>query len=85
MGKSLRVDHVNDYKPPKHNEKLDSETRLLHEEGCAPKPQLQSNQIKKEDEIVGGIRIPMRLPIGKVEPKNEREKTVNGLQFGIFF
>lgn len=78
MGKSLRVDHVNDYKPPKDNEKIDSETRLLHEEGCAPKPQLQSHQIKKEDErggeIVEGIRLPMRLPIAEVEPK---EKTVN--------
>lgn len=60
---------------------MDSETRLLHEEGCAPKPQLQSNQIKKEDErggeIVQGIRLPMRLPIGKVELKNEKEKSVN--------
>ncbi|XP_058059941.1 RNA-binding motif protein, X-linked 2 [Anopheles bellator] len=38
-GKTLRVDHVQDYKPPKENEKTDAETRQLYMEGCAPKVQ----------------------------------------------
>lgn len=74
MSKSLRVDHVNDYKPPKDNDKYDDETRQLHEEGCAPKVQLPPEQIKRESEcgeIVGGIRLPMRLPIET--SKNSRE------------
>jgi len=38
LDRSLRVDHVADYKPPKDNEKLDEETLRLYMEGCAPKP-----------------------------------------------
>ncbi|KAL7739517.1 hypothetical protein ACLKA6_012661 [Drosophila palustris] len=37
LDRSLRVDHVADYKPPKDNEKLDEETLRLYMEGCAPK------------------------------------------------
>lgn len=74
----MRVDHVNDYKPPKDNDKYDDETRLLHEQGCAPKMQLPPEQIKREekrDEFVDGVRLPMRLPIDKV--KTENVKKVN--------
>lgn len=69
MGKSLRVDHVNNYKPPKENDKLDEETKLLHREGCAPKIQIPVEQIKREveEEIVGGVRLPQRLPIKVLE------------------
>ncbi|XP_030377112.1 RNA-binding motif protein, X-linked 2 [Scaptodrosophila lebanonensis] len=38
MGRTMRVDHVADYKPPKDNAKLDEETLRLYMEGCAPKP-----------------------------------------------
>ncbi|XP_062131721.1 LOW QUALITY PROTEIN: RNA-binding motif protein, X-linked 2 [Drosophila sulfurigaster albostrigata] len=53
LDRSLRVDHVADYKPPKDNEKLDEETLRLYMEGCAPKPINQSSStvdvnIKKE-------------------------------------
>lgn len=67
----MRVDHVNDYKPPKDNEKLDPETKRLHLEGCAPKVQIPVEHIKREklkepeSEIVGGVRLPQRLPIYK--------------------
>ncbi|XP_058832538.1 RNA-binding motif protein, X-linked 2 [Topomyia yanbarensis] len=36
LGRTLRVDHVADYKPPK-DDKADEETRRLYMEGCAPK------------------------------------------------
>jgi hypothetical protein len=36
LGRTIRVDHVADYKPPKDSDKLDEETRKLHAEGCAP-------------------------------------------------
>lgn len=63
------MDHVNDYKPPKDNDKIDPETKKLHLEGCAPKAQIPVECIKKErlpePEIVGGVRLPQRLPIYK--------------------
>lgn len=81
LGKSLRVDHVNDYKPPKDNDKLDDETRQLHQEGCAPKLQLPSSQIKQEEPpkegIVDGIRLPMRLPIRNIKQEEDFPKKVN--------
>lgn len=77
LGKSLRVDHVSDYKPPKDNDKYDDETRLLHTEGCAPKEQLPPSQIKREppkDDIVGGVRLPMRLPIDDIKREKDVKK-----------
>lgn len=47
LNRTIRVDHVADYKPPKDSDKLDEETRKLHAEGCAP---LQAAvPIKQED------------------------------------
>ncbi|KAF0290217.1 RNA-binding motif protein, X-linked 2 [Amphibalanus amphitrite] len=37
LKRTIRVDHVRDYKPPKDNEDLDDITRRLHEEGVAPR------------------------------------------------
>lgn len=86
MGKSLRVDHVNDYKPPKDNDKLDDETRQLHEEGCAPKIQLSPSQIKREEqneEIIDGVRLPMRLPIRDIKREKHIPKKVKSLHSQI--
>lgn len=80
LGKALRVDHVNNYKPPKDDDKLDEETKRLQTEGCAPKPQLPPEAIKREpddDNAVGGVRLPKRLPIGKIKSESDikKEKT----------
>ena len=48
LGKTLRVDHVADYKPPKDNDKYDDETKRLHTEGCAPVSQIPVQFIKRE-------------------------------------
>ncbi|CRK96098.1 CLUMA_CG009534, isoform A, partial [Clunio marinus] len=48
LGKTLRVDHVSDYKPPKDHEDYDDITRNLHNQGCAPVPQISESEIKKE-------------------------------------
>ncbi|XP_059621936.1 RNA-binding motif protein, X-linked 2 [Phlebotomus argentipes] len=69
LGKTLRVDHVSDYKAPKDNEKMDEETRRLQLEGCAPKPQIPVELLKKErsssskSSRTGDFRLPERLPI----------------------
>ncbi|KAJ9578798.1 hypothetical protein L9F63_005006 [Diploptera punctata] len=38
LGRTIRVDHVSDYKPPKDSGKLDDVTRKLISEGCASTP-----------------------------------------------
>ncbi|ETN65155.1 hypothetical protein AND_003092 [Anopheles darlingi] len=47
VGKTLRVDHVQDYRPPKENENTDAETKQLYMEGCAPEVQSQSSTKSK--------------------------------------
>ncbi|KAG8178325.1 hypothetical protein JTE90_026293 [Oedothorax gibbosus] len=37
-GRTIRVDHVSNYKPPKDRETDDDLTKQLKNEGCAPKP-----------------------------------------------
>lgn len=36
LGRTIRVDHVQDYKPPKDSKKADEELVKLQNEGCAP-------------------------------------------------
>jgi len=36
LNRTIRVDHCENYKPPKDSEKIDDETRKLYQEGCAP-------------------------------------------------
>lgn len=50
---------------------MDETTKLLHKEGCAPKLQIPIETIKKEDEIVGGVRLPQRLPISRTDKTAE--------------
>lgn len=38
LGRTIRVDHVTDYKPPKESSKADKELTRLQMEGCAPVP-----------------------------------------------
>uniref|UniRef100_A0A0N4ULJ3 RRM domain-containing protein n=1 Tax=Dracunculus medinensis TaxID=318479 RepID=A0A0N4ULJ3_DRAME len=38
LKRTIRVDHVEQYKVPKYNEDVDEEIRRVWEEGCAPKP-----------------------------------------------
>lgn len=35
-GRTIRVDHVKDYRPPKDSEDIDDVTKQLREQGCAP-------------------------------------------------
>lgn len=69
------MDHVQNYKAPTEGKKnpIDDETRLLREEGCAPLSKIAqaptSNKIPSqiEETIVGGVRLPPRLPIEPVK------------------
>ena len=37
LGRTLKVDHVANYKPPKEDKDLDDITKAVRERGCAPK------------------------------------------------
>ena len=59
-GRTIRVDHVKDYRPPKDNEDMDDITKHLREEGCAPKaPEAPSSSSSEEDEH---YNIPVKKP-----------------------
>lgn len=67
IDRTLRVDHVQDYKPPKDNDKLDEETLRLYMEGCAPKP------ISKDP--TNPFKEPERTHVMVENIKKEKDKT----------
>lgn len=70
------MDHVSDYKPPQDNDKLDDETRQLQTEGCAPKLQLTSDQIKREHSQGDVVQLPKRLPIMDVKREKSNQQVI---------
>lgn len=78
LNRTVRVDHVNDYKAPKDTKKTDEEEKKLRDDGCAPKmvqigqkgpPVAMKNDEIREtlaDQIDGDIKLPPRLPIYSV-------------------
>uniref|UniRef100_A0A8B9JQW4 RNA-binding motif protein, X-linked 2 n=1 Tax=Astyanax mexicanus TaxID=7994 RepID=A0A8B9JQW4_ASTMX len=68
-GRTLRVDHVANYRPPKDSEDIDDVTKRLREEGCAPKlPSASSSKSESEEEYL----VPMKKP--KKEKKEKKKK-----------
>lgn len=55
-GRTIRVDHVRDYRPPKDHEDIDDVTRRLREEGCAPSinnaPPASPSSLSQNDDVV---------------------------------
>lgn len=49
LGRTLRVDHVKEYKVPKDNDKVDDLTRELWREGCAPTTKFGGGQNPNQD------------------------------------
>ncbi|XP_031663873.1 RNA-binding motif protein, X-linked 2 isoform X2 [Oncorhynchus kisutch] len=58
-GRTIRVDHVLNYRPPKDNEDMDDITKRLREEGCAPKlPDPSSSESEEEEQYA----VPAKKP-----------------------
>ncbi|KAK9745434.1 RNA recognition motif [Popillia japonica] len=81
LNRTIRVDHVSDYKVPKNSEKKDEETKKLYQEGCAPKPVevkpvVSNNDLRETlaDYIVDDIKLPPRLPIYPIKQEIKTEK-----------
>ncbi|XP_046673326.1 RNA-binding motif protein, X-linked 2-like [Homalodisca vitripennis] len=55
LGRTIRVDHVADYKPPKESSKADKELSKLQREGCAP-VLVVPTEVKQEEEAEEGER-----------------------------
>lgn len=80
LNRIIRVDHVADYKVPKDHKNIDSETRKIHNEGCAPSVEghdkqplpkeppprtIEPSKIELDDiKSLDDIKLPERLPIG---------------------
>lgn len=93
LNRTIRVDHVSDYKVPKEGKKTDAETKKLYQEGCAPKakpiepvvnakpviPPPQDIRETLADQIVDDIKLPPRLPIYPIKQENvdKPEEKVN--------
>eukprot|EP00063_Salmo_salar_P018389 XP_013993224.1 PREDICTED: RNA-binding motif protein, X-linked 2-like isoform X2 [Salmo salar] len=71
-GRTIRVDHVLNYRPPKDNEDMDDITKRLREEGCAPKlPDPSSSESEEEEQYAVPVKKPKKE---KKEKKNKKEK-----------
>ncbi|XP_040006932.1 RNA-binding motif protein, X-linked 2 [Xiphias gladius] len=66
-GRTIRVDHVKDYRPPKDSEDIDDVTKHLREQGCAPKAVESSSSSEEEEQY----SIPVKKP-KKVRVKEEK-------------
>ncbi|KAK7794839.1 hypothetical protein R5R35_002139 [Gryllus longicercus] len=90
LGRTLRVDHVQNYKAPKDSEKKDAETRRLQEEGCAPavftaikkEPDVKKEKLDTQDDCMIIERAPSVVDLVgergrkeiKSESKNKKKK-----------
>nr|XP_020504577.1 RNA-binding motif protein, X-linked 2 [Labrus bergylta] len=75
-GRTIRVDHVKDYRPPKDSEDIDDVTKQLREQGCAPKllpppPPSSSSSEEEEDEQYA---IPVKKPKKDKKEKKKKKK-----------
>ncbi|XP_022072573.2 RNA-binding motif protein, X-linked 2 [Acanthochromis polyacanthus] len=69
-GRTIRVDHVKDYRPPKDSEDIDDVTKRLREDGCAPKVP-QSSSSSEEDELYD---VPVKKPKKDKKEKKKKKK-----------
>nr|XP_046266511.1 RNA-binding motif protein, X-linked 2 [Scatophagus argus] len=70
-GRTIRVDHVKGYRPPKDTEDIDDVTKQLREEGCAPKVPETSSSSSEEDEQ---YTIPVKKPKKDKKEKKKKKK-----------
>ncbi|XP_008294063.1 RNA-binding motif protein, X-linked 2 [Stegastes partitus] len=69
-GRTIRVDHVKDYRPPKDSEDIDDITKRLREDGCAPKAPEPSSS-SEEDELYD---VPVKKPKKDKKEKKKKKK-----------
>nr|XP_054770975.1 RNA-binding motif protein, X-linked 2-like [Lytechinus pictus] len=73
-GRTLRVDHVNEYRKPKDDDDIDDATKKLREEGCAPKTPPTSNGEEEEEYQVLPMKDGDRQSVKKKSKKEKKKK-----------
>ncbi|XP_062916789.1 RNA-binding motif protein, X-linked 2 [Mobula hypostoma] len=74
-GRTIRVDHVANYRPPKDGDDIDDVTRTLREEGCGPKaPPPASVSSESSDEIASEVPTKKRKKEKKKKKKKEKKE-----------
>ncbi|XP_061818986.1 RNA-binding motif protein, X-linked 2 [Nerophis lumbriciformis] len=73
-GRTIRVDHVRDYRPPKDAEDIDDVTKHLREEGCAPKASHSPSASSCEDDEQGVAPVKKAKKDKKEKKKKKKEK-----------
>ncbi|XP_064415301.1 RNA-binding motif protein, X-linked 2 [Latimeria chalumnae] len=68
-GRTIRVDHVANYRPPKDSDDIDDVTRQLREDGCAPKTPGPSSPDSSQEE---DYEVPVKKH--KKEKKEKKKK-----------
>ncbi|NXT69765.1 RBMX2 protein, partial [Chaetops frenatus] len=70
-GRTIRVDHVANYRPPKESEDWDDVTRALHIKGCGVKtpPHTSSNSLLEDEDV------PVKKQKEKQQSRAERSKS----------
>lgn len=85
LNRTIRVDHVAEYKVPKEGKKTDEETKKIYTEGCAPKampinprPKTPPQDFRETiaDQIEADIKLPLRLPIYPIKQEQDVSKLV---------
>uniref|UniRef100_A0A663EG03 RNA binding motif protein X-linked 2 n=1 Tax=Aquila chrysaetos chrysaetos TaxID=223781 RepID=A0A663EG03_AQUCH len=69
-GRTIRVDHVANYRPPKDSDDLDEVTKALHAKGCGVKtpPHTSSDSLSEDDDV------PVKKQKEKEKSRQERQK-----------
>ncbi|CAH6780231.1 RNA-binding motif protein, X-linked 2 [Phodopus roborovskii] len=74
-GRTIRVDHVSNYRAPQESEDLDDVTRELQEKGCGANTPPSSSPEVSEDEDVKPTKKHKKDKKEKKKKKKEKEKT----------
>ncbi|XP_023135848.1 RNA-binding motif protein, X-linked 2 [Amphiprion ocellaris] len=76
-GRTIRVDHVKDYRPPKDSEDIDDITKRLREDGCAPKAPPSSSSSEEDDLFHVPVKKPKKDKKEKKKKKKEKKEKKN--------
>ncbi|KAI7795874.1 RNA-binding motif protein, X-linked 2 [Triplophysa rosa] len=80
-GRTIRVDHVKNYRPPKDTDDIDDITKQLREEGCAPKiPLPPSSESESEEEHAVPVKKPKKDKKEKKKKKKEKKEKKKALK-----
>ncbi|XP_039536250.1 RNA-binding motif protein, X-linked 2 [Pimephales promelas] len=78
-GRTIRVDHVANYRPPKDTDDIDDVTKRLREEGCAPSmPQPSESESEEEDAVP--VKKPKKDKKEKKKKKKEKKEKKRALK-----